>query len=814
MKHITATHSHLKFFACAEVDCLRRFPSENAFKKHRRALHSGGQNKPVLATAGSNISQNPHSEDGSEPHESTYDFNPDDESVNMHDDRDNNRGSIDEPSNDVGAKASRALKFIAKLHSYSDLNRKRVVDIIQDVSQFFESEVESFLNIFQKYSRKFEVHEQEEINVELTKLKNPFKNLDTLHLQLQRLQSSGCYICPQQIILGERDDYRKMNGEMRLIRVKTTAELVSLPRVFQKFFQMPGIYQKVLNYVEDLSRRNTISNFIQGQYWQSRLSTFGEKIVFPMFMYHDDYENNNPLGSHAGIAKCGAVYASIPCLPPEMSSKLSNYFLFSLFNSLDRKLLSNEIVFMDAVNQMKELKEVGILINVNGKKIRIYFELALILGDNLGKHSIEGFVECFRANHPCIMCSAHISNFRSMFVEDKVFLRTRENYLEQLAQGNIGIKEMSVFHALYWYHVTVNIHVDVMHDILQGVFCFDTLKVLAVFIIEKKYFNIQFFHRRVNAFPYKKNENKPCLDITESFLKNDGKLKMSASECLTLARNLPLLIGDRVPVDDEHWKLLVLLNKILAIIICDSFVSGTENYLELLIKEYLELLEYLFPGSIKPKHHHMIHYPSVMRMMGPLWKISSMRYESKNKEGKVTSHAAICRINICRTIAVKHQLKLAYRFICENLDEPLIWEFGGSSITTLNLLESYCKFSHVFPYTRDCELKTVKWVTYFNRKICPGDVLVFFNNEANDTDLEPKFYGIHVLVIVEEILLIVAKILPGLLFDSHFQCYEVDLEENEFTEWVCLDKKFVQKYFISSSYLISEKRSFITNFSF
>ncbi|KAF0769830.1 Uncharacterized protein FWK35_00006347 [Aphis craccivora] len=49
------------------------------------------------------------------------------------------------------------------------------------------------------------------------------------------------------------------------------------------------------------------------------------KIILPYFLYFDDYETNNPLGTHAGLKKLGAVYISFtPCFLPEFSSSLNN----------------------------------------------------------------------------------------------------------------------------------------------------------------------------------------------------------------------------------------------------------------------------------------------------------------------------------------------------------------------------------------------------------------------------------------------------------------------------------------------------------
>lgn len=74
----------------------------------------------------------------------------------------------------------------------------------------------------------------------------------------------------------------------------------------------------------------SLRNVIQGTLWRSKVATeFGEKFVLPLYVYFDDYEVGNPLGSHAGLNKIGAVYLSIACLPPKRASSIKKYF-FSL----------------------------------------------------------------------------------------------------------------------------------------------------------------------------------------------------------------------------------------------------------------------------------------------------------------------------------------------------------------------------------------------------------------------------------------------------------------------------------------------------
>jgi len=51
-----------------------------------------------------------------------------------------------------------------------------------------------------------------------------------------------------------------------------------------------------------------ISSFLQSQLWKEKLRMNQNKIILPLFLYFDDFQVNNPLVSHAGCQKLGAVY--------------------------------------------------------------------------------------------------------------------------------------------------------------------------------------------------------------------------------------------------------------------------------------------------------------------------------------------------------------------------------------------------------------------------------------------------------------------------------------------------------------------------
>lgn len=129
------------------------------------------------------------------------------------------------------------------------------------------------------------------------------------------------------------------------------------------------------------------------------------KIVLPLLLYFDDFDPGNVCGSHAGKNKIGETDISIPCLPPKYASKLEFILPTLFFKPKDRSVYQNQAVFQPVIDHLNNLQNKGIeFITKKGKKERVYFELALIVGDNLGLHSMLGLVESFSATFSCRYC--------------------------------------------------------------------------------------------------------------------------------------------------------------------------------------------------------------------------------------------------------------------------------------------------------------------------------------------------------------------------------------------------------------------------
>lgn len=119
---------------------------------------------------------------------------------------------------------------------------------------------------------------------------------------------------------------------------KASGMFVPLKWSLTKFLQIPGSFHLLKEHMSRL--RNTtdiISNFVQGCFWRNKLENLDpNKFIVPLFMFFDDIEVGNPLGSHAGANKLGVVYFSIPGFPTHICSKLNNVLTSTLFFAKDR----------------------------------------------------------------------------------------------------------------------------------------------------------------------------------------------------------------------------------------------------------------------------------------------------------------------------------------------------------------------------------------------------------------------------------------------------------------------------------------------
>lgn len=85
-------------------------------------------------------------------------------------------------------------------------------------------------------------------------------------------------------------------------------------------------------------------------------------------------------------------------------------------------------------------------------------------------------------------------------------------------------------------------------------------------------------------------------------------------------------------------------------------------YMKVLIEEYVEMRQELFPHvKLRPKHHYLLHYADLSLQFGPLIHTWTMRFESKHSYFKRCIRSSKNFRNVTKSLAERHQLFQAYQ---------------------------------------------------------------------------------------------------------------------------------------------------------
>lgn len=192
---------------------------------------------------------------------------------------------------------------------------------------------------------------------------------------------------------------------------------------------------------------------------EGKKALYPNNHLIPYFLYSDDMEINNPLGSHAKIHSVCNVYYSFPCLPAKQS-KLKNIFLAATLKSSDTKTFGIEICFKTLMKELKELEEIGLNINVSDSvTMEVHFILGLVIGDNLSVNSLLGFSQSFSSTFFCRLCKAGKLETQTAFSEKRTLIRTIDGYENELKNKHLektSITSDCVFNEIPSFHAVSN----------------------------------------------------------------------------------------------------------------------------------------------------------------------------------------------------------------------------------------------------------------------------------------------------------------------------------------------------------------------
>lgn len=346
-------------------------------------------------------------------------------------------------------------------------------------------------------------------------------------------------------------------------------------------------------------------------------------------------------------------------------------------------------------------------------------------------------------------------------------MRNSVNYSFDLLINNpseTGIKEKCVWSDLDNFNLFDQVGVYWMHDILEGVAKYVMSAVIKNLTKDEKVFTLEMLNQRLEAFSYgPDNRNRPCAILIKHL--NQGNIRLSSSEMLTLLRYFSILVGEFVPMENEYWKLYIKLRIIVEILSSTAIAKGTEELLQSNITEFNSLYLLLTNDTLKPKFHHLLHYHTALQKFGPLIFVWSMRFEAKHRISKIAARASFNRRNLTLSIAIKHQLKLNEMFLKGKLDDII----NTGPETECNIFESQ-HITHTFNLPAVQKLTKTSWAKVSTTHYSRDTILVYSMSSEDDLVSFFKLTDIFVLDSIHD-LLFKGILLETLNFDEHFNAF-------------------------------------------
>lgn len=402
------------------------------------------------------------------------------------------------------------------------------------------------------------------------------------------------------------------------------------------------------------------SNFKENEFFRNNPTALKIQI------YTDDFEPCDALKSKAGKHKKCAFYMIIRNMPRKLQSKLCNIFLIAVADSIDLKSdsASFENIIEVITDDLKLLETIGIKIE-NGKIIKGC--LICMCFDNLGANVCYGLPQGFQAHYYCRFCECRKSECKVMTKEDPEKLRNLDSYNEICArligEENVepnetkGIQKYCKLNELSYFHIFSNYSVDPMHDLLEGAVPF-ALHFIFEHSFKAKLFNLTQLQNMIQFYNYGflNRRNIPSKLRIES--KNLGQ---NATQLYCLITYIPFILNEYRNELDDIWIIVKTLLQILEIVYSEEIKENDLIHLESELKCHTEFIVEVAKKDLIPKHHLLLHYPRVIRVMGPAIFTSTMRLEAKHQELKSITKKTNNFINLNKTIAQKHQIAMCLK---------------------------------------------------------------------------------------------------------------------------------------------------------
>lgn len=630
------------------------------------------------------------------------------------------------------------------------------------------------------------------------------KNRNSVYKRDVTNKQKATFVCPKELSIGtrfERKCFTDRCGAGISIpqTVQNTYQLILPSETIQSLFRSKDFchtYFTENTVLNHKCEKGKYKHFCCGEKYQK--SEFFKKnpLAAQLHLSSDEFEITSPLQSKAGVHKICAIYLTIQNLPPKYLSKENNIYLVALCNANDLKSKTTDFnnLWQEIVRDIQYLETVGV--EIDGQP-NLKCTLTHLSFDNLGAHQALGYVESFSSNYYCRHCVLSKDQCQRTIEEDPLLLRTKTIYNEQLRiiensekvkyDETQGIKFYCKLNDLWEFHILDNPTADPMHDLAEGAVPF-LMKQLYLYAFNKKVFTENDLNWMTQFNSYGKLYRR---EIPSQICLSKRSLGQNAAQSLCLFKHMPMILyGYR---ENEHlkavWPCVISLLRILEIVYAYETTDRLLDILKMEIQKHLASIQNILNEHLRPKHHFMLHYPHIIRTMGPLIHLIMTRFEAKHQQIKRLLGDNRNFRNINKTLAWKHQrlasfTEFAYKDeIQTNKVTPVVSKFLDKIKMELDINEHVCETEYlrvnIYEYMPNL---------LFIYESCP--------------------YQIKKILLIKNDFVLFAKKCKVGAFNSFLNCFEIDLIESTNDAFIYINdlsnKKTFDLYNISGkNYIMS-----------
>jgi hypothetical protein len=781
--HLTEIHAlnSASIYKCSY--CVRKtFNNKSTFKKHLLTQHREfEENTNINENIQSRNTQSDHSildasfvfEETIETGETNNTFALENfgeiDSENSNLEKSYNKLTIEEFEQHI---EKSALKICLSLVEKNNIPREtafKVIEMFQDA--LFKELKKYILDVFET---KVSPDSIADLKKFAQILSNPFKKVETEHKLTKELKEMGVFESPTRFTINESVDISQKNGLPKIEYITSNGYLMPIEFQLKTFFEKPQVFETTMKN-KQLLEQGQLSHFINGQLWKNKIENMQNKIVFPYFLYNDDFTINTDSSPHATDQKLSGFYYSIPILPIEWLSSLKKIFVAMIFEAKLNSEFGNQSCLTELTDVVKKLELNGITINVDGSEYQVYFVLGLILGDNLGLNCILGFARSFSAIFFCRFCKMQLSETQHSCVENKLLQRTILNYQVDVELNDFaktGVREESILNTIPSFHVVENFAVDIMHDMFEGVCHRDVILILN-YLLKNSNITLQTINSRKQHFEYGYiHTGNRSVPISPHHLKTK-KLKMTSSEMSTFIHFLPLILGDLVE-PGKLWDFVICLNKMIDILMSQNLSEELIITFNSLVFEHHQTVVHFFKRNLIRKDHHLTHYANIIRMSGPVKHLWCTRFEAKHREFTVYCSSIQSRRNISFSVALKACFKFSHLLLYDDDFKPPEFKFLNLKLENVSYFPSIRNLS---PVANQLEkVKQLKEITHKGTLYRPS----FYLFQESESEKEMLLFKIMSVLEVENKIWLILKSMRVLGYLKHYNAFKVGEELEEF----------------------------------